>query len=68
MTKTLIDLDEDLLARTQEILGTTTKKDTVNAAMRDVVRRAMAREFLAMARAGALKDLADPDVMAQAWR
>lgn len=68
MTKTLIDLDEQLLAKTQRILGTSTKKDTVNAAMRDVVRRAAAEDFLEMARSGALQDLADPEVMAQAWR
>lgn len=68
MAKTLIDFDEDLLARSQRILGMTTKKETVNAAMQELVRRAAAEDFLALARADGLRDAADPEVMAQAWR
>ena len=37
MTRTIIDTDDELLERAKEILGTTTKKDTVNAALRQVV-------------------------------
>lgn len=37
--KTLIDLDEDLLALAAKELGTMTKKDTVNAALAFVVDR-----------------------------
>jgi Arc/MetJ family transcription regulator len=37
MPKTLIDIDEDLLAEATTALGTTTKKDTVNEALRQVV-------------------------------
>lgn len=33
MAKTLIDLDDDMLARAAAALGTTTKKDTVNQAL-----------------------------------
>jgi len=36
LVKTLIDVDEDTLAAAQEVLGTATKKDTVNAALRAV--------------------------------
>lgn len=68
MSKTLIDIDDELLAKSQEILGTTTKKDTVNQALRALVRAAAVQDFLEMAREGAFKDLADPEVMAQAWR
>lgn len=39
MPKTVIDIDEEALARAAELLGTATKKDTVNAALRDVVAR-----------------------------
>jgi predicted nucleic acid-binding protein len=46
MTKTLIDVDEDLLRQAQAIAGTTTKKDTVNHALRECVRAAAIREFL----------------------
>lgn len=45
MTRTMIDLDDDLLAEVSKALGTSTKKDTVNSAMREVLetrRRAMA--------------------------
>jgi Arc/MetJ family transcription regulator len=41
----MIDLDDDLLAEVSKALGTSTKKDTVNAAMREVLetrRRAIA--------------------------
>jgi Arc/MetJ family transcription regulator len=68
MAKTLIDVDDDLLARSQQILGTATKKETVNGALRELVRRAAAEEFLAFARSGGLRDAADPEVMAKAWR
>lgn len=34
MTKTQIDIDDDLLAQAGEVLGTTTKRATVEAALR----------------------------------
>jgi len=68
MAKTLADIDESLLARSQEILGTTTKKDTINGALRELVRRAAAEDFLTLARAGGLRDAANPEVLADAWR
>jgi Arc/MetJ family transcription regulator len=68
MAKTLIDVDEGLLARSQQILGTATKKETVNGALRELVRRAAAEDFLALAKAGGLRHAADGEVMAQAWR
>jgi Arc/MetJ family transcription regulator len=37
MGKTLIDIDEELLAEATTALGTTTKKDTVNEALRQAV-------------------------------
>jgi Arc/MetJ family transcription regulator len=49
VAKTLIDVDVQLLARAQRILGTTTKKATVNGALAEVVRLACAQEFLALA-------------------
>ena len=68
MARTVIDIDEDLLGRAAELFQTRTKRDTVNAALRDAVaRRARMAELDRLAR-GELPDLADPDVMAQAWR
>ena len=37
--RTVIDLDDDLLAAAQAELGTTTKRDTVNRALEFVARR-----------------------------
>lgn len=37
MAKTLIDIDEELLAAARAVLGTTTKKDTVHRALREVI-------------------------------
>lgn len=52
MTKTLIDVDIDLLTQARQILGTTTKKGTVQGALREIVRRAAAESFLTRARSG----------------
>lgn len=38
-TKTPIEIDDDALAEAAKYLGTRTKKDTVNAALREVVAR-----------------------------
>ena len=56
MAKTLVDVDEDLLARCRRILGTPTKKDTINTALREVVRRDAAARFLRAAAAGVFTD------------
>lgn len=40
MAKTLIDLDEEALAFAAEVLGTRTKKDTVNSALQEIGARA----------------------------
>lgn len=51
MTKTLIDINDELLERASRALGTASKKDTVNAALEavalhDQVRRAAALQTL----------------------
>ena len=38
-TKTPIEIDDDALALAAEVLGTRSKKDTVNAALREVGQR-----------------------------
>ncbi|WP_406452604.1 type II toxin-antitoxin system VapB family antitoxin [Streptomyces sp. NBC_00876] len=45
MSRTVIDLDDELLADVAQALGTGTKKETVNTALREVLdnrRRALA--------------------------
>ncbi|NEW38714.1 type II toxin-antitoxin system VapB family antitoxin [Nocardia cyriacigeorgica] len=39
MSKLLIDVDDQALAEAQQLLGTTTKKDTVNAALAEIAQR-----------------------------
>lgn len=50
MSKTLIDLDDELLAEAAVALGTATKKETVNEALRRAVIDARARREHALAR------------------
>jgi Arc/MetJ family transcription regulator len=68
MTKTLIDIDEDLLGEAQAILGTKTKKDTVTAALREAIVAAARRREIEYIENGGYADLADSAVMARAWR
>jgi len=68
ITRTLIDTDDELLERARVLLRTGTKKDTVNAALAQVVALDARRQFLADARAGALSDATDDTVMDPAWR
>jgi Arc/MetJ family transcription regulator len=56
------------LARAQVLLGTATKKDTVNAALAQVVALNARRQFLDDARRGLLADAVKTDVVEQAWR
>lgn len=61
MARTVIDLDDDLVASVARELGTTTKKDTVNAALREVLenrRRALALTRLRDAATDGAFDLA----------
>lgn len=63
MTKVLIDVDDEALAEASELLGTRTKKDTINIALRTTarqLRRAKALTRLAeLGDAGAFDELLD---------
>jgi len=61
MSRTVIDLDDDLVSSVARELGTSTKKDTVNAALREVLenrRRALALTRLRDAASDEAFDLA----------
>ena len=68
VTRTLIDTNDELLAQAQALLGTGTKKDTVNAALAQVVALDARRQFLDDARTGGLADGHDESVLDRAWR
>lgn len=68
--KTMIDLNEEALTLAAKELGTTTKKDTVNAALEFVAhRRRRIEQLLDDPYAlGVGEDITDPEVMRQARR
>jgi Arc/MetJ family transcription regulator len=68
--KTMIDLNDEALAAAAKELGTTTKKDTVNAALEFVAnRRRRIEQLLDDPYAlGVGADIGDADVMRQARR
>lgn len=73
MSLTQIDLDEDALAEAMRLLGTTTKKDTVNKALQETaarLRRLEAMQKLATMGAGGAfdKGVAAYEARKEAWR
>jgi Arc/MetJ family transcription regulator len=68
MPTTQLELDQNLLRQAAEVLGTTTKRATVNEALRRVVEEDLRRRHMDELAGGALPDLADPEIMAAAWR
>ena len=68
MTKRLVDIDDDLLAEARELLGAASMKETVNAALREVVAADPRRRLLLRLRTGEGMDLDDDEIMAGAWR
>jgi Arc/MetJ family transcription regulator len=68
MAKTLIDVDEEQLAAAQKVLRTKTKKETINAALRQVTALAARRRDLQRLISGGLPDLANEEVMRAAWQ
>ena len=65
--RTTIEMDEDLLSRARAVLGTSGIKDTVDAALTDVVRREQLRRFADEVVTGKLFEM-DPTLRDQMWR
>jgi len=68
IARTVIDIDDGALAAAAEELGTTTKVETVNAALREIVSRRLRMAFIEQAAAGSFAHLAEPDKRDEAWR
>jgi Arc/MetJ family transcription regulator len=66
--KTSVEINESLLAAVQRVLATTTIKDTIEEAFREVLRAEARREEVEALTMMRGLDLADPEVMAGAWR
>ncbi|MFF3856535.1 type II toxin-antitoxin system VapB family antitoxin [Micromonospora sp. NPDC002575] len=60
MSRTILDVDDELLSEAAKIFGTTTKKATVNAALKAAVDREKRREFADWLKSGGLPDLTEP--------
>ena len=68
MSKTSVDIDNLLLEQARSLLGTSSIKETIHCALREVVRaEARRQEVKALVRMDGL-DLADSEVMKSAWR
>lgn len=68
--KTTIEVDDLILTRAQEVLGTSGLKDTVDRALEEVIRSALKRALMERIRSGEGWDIRDPEVVskAQQWR
>jgi Arc/MetJ family transcription regulator len=60
MARTVIDVDDQMLAQAAEIFGTKTKVATVNAALEDAIKRRKRQAFLDRLADGGLPDLTGP--------
>ncbi len=67
MTKRLIDVDDNKLDAVRALLGTTTLKATVNAALSEVLALDQRRRALLAERGVDLAGQADPDARHASW-
>ncbi|MEU6098029.1 type II toxin-antitoxin system VapB family antitoxin [Streptomyces sp. NPDC047079] len=63
MSRTVIDLDDEALAAAAKELGTTTKRDTINTALREVTARYRRLRALGEARELAAEGALDIDLL-----
>lgn len=68
MRKTSVEINEELLASVQRVLSTTTIKDTIEEAFREVLRAEARREEVDALAAMSGLDLSDAALMTGAWR
>ena len=68
MTKRNIDIDDHCLAAATAVLGSPSISHAVNEALRLVAHLKIGRDHIDILASGELTDLADDEVMAQAWR
>lgn len=66
--KTSVEIDTHLLEQVQDALRTTTIRDTVEEAFLEVLRVRARREEVEALASMEGTDLADPEIMAGAWR
>ncbi len=68
MRKTSVDIDDHLIDQVRHLLGTSSIKETIDGALREVVRgEARRQEIRALEDMDGL-DLANENIMTKAWR
>lgn len=67
MSRTVIDLDDDLVQLAADAMGTTSKKATVHQALTRVVVAEMRRHHIERFTSGDNPDLNNADLMDAAW-
>ncbi len=68
MRKTSVEIDDGLIEQVRALLGTSSIKETIDSALREVLRReARRQEIEALATMDGL-ELSNEQVMAGAWR
>ena len=68
LRKTSVEIDDQLVAEAKRILGTSSIKDTIDGALRELIQREAQREEVRALTTKDCLDLADESVMAKAWR
>jgi Arc/MetJ family transcription regulator len=68
MRKTTVKIDDEKIARAREILGTARISDTIDAALRETIRRAAAERLIQRMATMEGLDLGDRGVMDDVWR
>jgi Arc/MetJ family transcription regulator len=63
--RTTLEIDEDMLSQAREILGTKGVKDTVDEALREIVRREAGKRLIKWLKEN--EDLHNPEIMRHAW-
>ncbi|MXW70772.1 MAG: hypothetical protein F4Z74_04885 [Acidobacteria bacterium] len=66
--KTSVEIDDRLIAEARRVLRTSSIKDTIHGALREVVQKEARREEIRALTTMDCLDLADERVMAKAWR
>jgi len=68
MTRTLVDLPDDLVQRAMELTRAPSKKAMITRALEELVNREAQLKMIDWIQGGGLPGLTDPDVMADARR
>lgn len=68
MSMTAVDIDDAILDQARTILGTKTKKDTINVALQEVVRRRAAVELIELLKSDAIEIRDHEELRRLNWR